>query len=160
MIEKVHWNNKDVTLSRFTILAGDINKEKFLKEVRSVSSNHRVTYKNIYFLEDNIEDDDFFEEFDVFCFAECICLSPNDYQKYVQCLIRFFETHQDKQIVIATNDCLFLKNCYVEAIKDDCDIRCVDFDGDEVKDYNIKDCILDNSVVNESIETYKREILL
>lgn len=163
MIKKINWDGKDITLSRFTILTGDDKRVDFLKSLRFSLRNksYMASYRTAYFFDEFSQNDKIFNEFDIFlCINGTFLFAPKKYQECVRHLITFLEEHPNKQIVIATNDYLFLKNCYVEAIKDDCDIRCVDFVGDEIKDYCIKDGISDNSVVNESIETYKREISL
>lgn len=100
------------------------------------------------------------KKYDNVCIMECYTIKPSDYQKCVQTMINVTRNN-GKKIIICSNDYLLLKNCYVEAVHSDVDIKVIDFiDNTHFTETNIKDGISNNSVVDESIEVYKREIAL
>lgn len=88
-------------------------------------------------------------------------LRPSDYRRVARKMI---DTSKELnvRILIASNDYLLLKNLYIEAHHTDIEVNVIDMedlkDGGHFTQCNIKDRISNNSVIQESIDVYRREL--
>lgn len=88
-------------------------------------------------------------------------LRPHDYRWAAVKMIDISKA-SNTRVLIVSNDYLLLKNLYVEAHHTDIEVNVIDVedlkDGGHFTQCNIKDGISYNSVIQESIDVYRREL--
>lgn len=88
-------------------------------------------------------------------------LKPSEYRWAARKMMEVSK-QLNTRVLITSNDYLLLKNLYVEAHHTDIEVDVIDVedlkDGGHFTRCNIKDGISTNSVIQESIEIYRREL--
>lgn len=136
--KKKEWIYRDMENHEYAIALASEGIKR-LSILRLLLSNHYLTSGSIIFIDE----------------AEAN-LHPALVTRFMECVVRLAEA--GIQFFISSHSYFVLKNLYILAIQKQMSIPVFSFEEDGIHPYDLKDGMLENPIVQESINIYRREI--